>query len=321
MVFSRFPLFQFLFLLLSLNVADTSGSPEVCGIPKLADSVLGSKPLAPIYSLQCFSPRSRVTEVDEQFLERASNILQQNDVQMAVLFYAQWCPFSRSFRPMFDVLSAMFPRIYHFSVDEAVVRPSMLSRYGVHSFPALILQNHLGKVSYHGARDYESLIHFYINMTGVEPLSPVSKEDDPGTILSPFYTHQAGEERSHCPYSWAKSADRLLQQDMYLTLAVLFLTMRVLYLLYPTCLLWLKFVWERCVSYDNRVILRNNPTFVENMLSIVNLRRAFRSLRLYKKGNLQEGAINATAWASKSLAHVSLGEGSSSKILSGSEGQ
>lgn len=39
----------------------------------------------------------------------------------------------------------------------------------------------------------------------------------------------------------------------------------------------------------------------------------------YKRSNLQEGAMSAKAWASKSLASVSIGEASSSRNASLSE--
>lgn len=45
----------------------------------------------------------------------------------SVLFYASWCPFSSSIRPIFYVLSSMFPQTKHFLVEESTTMP----RYAV----------------------------------------------------------------------------------------------------------------------------------------------------------------------------------------------
>ncbi|RRT33655.1 hypothetical protein B296_00055593 [Ensete ventricosum] len=45
----------------------------------------------------------------------------------SILFYASWCPFSSSIRPIFDVLSSMFPQTKHFLVEESTTMP----RYAV----------------------------------------------------------------------------------------------------------------------------------------------------------------------------------------------
>jgi len=42
---------------------------------------------------------------------------------VALLFYASWCPFSRSFRPSFDVISSLYSSIPHFAIKESSVKP------------------------------------------------------------------------------------------------------------------------------------------------------------------------------------------------------
>jgi len=46
-----------------------------------------------------------------------------NGTYIAVLYYAAWCPFSRELRPVYDVLSSVFPSIHHVAVEESSVRP------------------------------------------------------------------------------------------------------------------------------------------------------------------------------------------------------
>lgn len=43
---------------------------------------------------------------------------------------------------------------------------SVLSQYGVHSFPVLFMHNRTARVRYYGPRQLESLILFYQNYTG-----------------------------------------------------------------------------------------------------------------------------------------------------------
>lgn len=260
----------------------------------------------------------RVRELDAVSLEAAMNILQKSpNTYMAVLFYASWCPFSKQCRPVFNVLSSMFPTIHHVAVEESASRPSVLSRYGVHSFPALFLQNQTLRVRYHGSRKLDSIIHFYENITGIKSISPDFATQTSSSSLRGLDRVKDVESGVHCPYSWAKSPEKLLQQDTYLILAILFLVLRMFHFLFPKVLIWLKRVWKRHVWPVNGAILReNHPTFIEQILYIFNINRIKCSLKFCKRRNFQEGAMNARVWASKSLASVSLGEGSSNKVAS-----
>lgn len=266
-----------------------------------------------------FFPDS-VRELDAVSLEAAFNSLQKiPNTYIAVLFYASWCPFSKQCRPVFNVLSSMFPTIHHVAVEESASRPSVLSRYGVHSFPALFLQNQTSRVRYHGSRDLDSIIHFYENITGIKSISPDFATQASSSSLRGLDRVKDVESGVHCPYSWAKSPEKLLQQDTYLMLAILFLILRMLHFLFPKVLIWLKRVWKRHVWPVNGAILRENHlTFIEQILYIFNINRIKSSLKFCKRRNFQ-GAMNARVWASKSFASVSLGEGSSSKVASVNE--
>eukprot|EP01018_Ginkgo_biloba_P007501 Gb_37627 [translate_table: standard] len=306
------------FMLIGMVMADPLGSSKC---PSSQDFVLPCQDTCMAADIRPHGNRSfdssRVTELDEVSLERALDIVKTDiGTYMAVLFYASWCPFSKACRPVFDVLSSMFPSIHHVAVEESALRP----RYGVHSFPSLFLQNQTSRMRYHGLRQLESLVDFYKNITGMEPVSPDFLAQGMSSRLSGLGMSKSIESGEHCPYSWAKSPEKILQQDTYLILAILFLVLRMLHFLFPKILLWVKQLWKRHVWPVNVAIVRENPpTFLEQILFIFNLNRIRSSLKFCKTGNFQEGAMNARAWASTSLASVSLGEGSSSKAGSFSE--
>ncbi|KAH9321024.1 hypothetical protein KI387_015663 [Taxus chinensis] len=284
---------------------------RVCPIPSVNDALFKNSLKPP----DVVGAGPRVAELDEVSLERALNFLQKSGSNyMAVLFYASWCPFSKLCQPVFSALSSMFPTIHHVAIEESAIRPSLLSRYGVHSFPSLFLQNHTSRVRYNGSRKLESIAAFYKNITGIEPVSPNPLTPVDGSNLRGLDLVKDIENEKHCPYSWAKSPEKLLQEDTYLTLAILFLVSRILYFLFPKVLLWLKQIWKRHVFPANVARMREyTPTYMERILYIFNTNRIKSSLKFCKTGNFQGGAMNARAWASKSLASVSLGEGSSSK--------
>ncbi|XP_059278472.1 5'-adenylylsulfate reductase-like 4 [Lycium ferocissimum] len=73
---------------------------------------------------------------------------------VALLFYASWCPFSKSFWPNFSIMSSLFPSIPNFAIEEFKPRLVMSfqhSKYGVHGFPTLILLNPTIRMQYHGS--------------------------------------------------------------------------------------------------------------------------------------------------------------------------
>ncbi|RZR70607.1 hypothetical protein BHM03_00000853 [Ensete ventricosum] len=115
----------------------------------------------------------------------------------------------------------------------------------------------------------------------------------------------------NCPFSWARSPEKLLQQDGYLALASCFLLMRLLNFLLPSLNACLQRAWRRQIRYASLINFWNHlRAYTEEAKQGVG--------RLYpcKRSNLQEGAMNARAWASQSLASVSLGEPSSGRAYS-----
>lgn len=250
---------------------------------------------------------SRVSELDDVSLERALDILRYRDDHMAVLFHASWCPFSKLCRSLFDDLSSMFPKIYHVAVEESVLMPSVLSRNGVHSFPSLFLQNQTSRVRYRGSRDLDSLVLFYKEITGIEPISldPLVKEFNGFRRPS---RNEGGQSMEDTPYPWEMSPKNVLQREPYLAFAILFLILRMLVYLFPKVLLQVKRCRLRRIWRVNLALLsENTPLILKHALHMLNLNRIWRRLKFSKTGNFQEGAKNARVWAS--LASVSLGKG------------
>jgi len=69
-----------------------------------------------------------VVKGDEVSLQKALNLVQKNSHEyVALLFYASWCPFSRTFRPSFSILYSLYPSIPHFAIEESSIRPRFVN--------------------------------------------------------------------------------------------------------------------------------------------------------------------------------------------------
>ncbi|KAJ8541375.1 hypothetical protein K7X08_002191 [Anisodus acutangulus] len=252
-----------------------------------------------------------VIQGDELSLQRALNMIHRNTHDyVALLFYASWCPFSRSFKPKFSIMSSLFPSIPHFAIEESAVKPSTLSKYGVHGFPTLFLLNSTMRMRYHGSRTLDSVIEFYGGSTGFQSAS-VDTTSLGKTGCSSNHLKLHGSEQENCPFSWARSPENLLQQETYLALATLFVLMKVLYKIFPALRKIAQVGWEGCVLHIRLRSLWELPLLYLNRA--VQLCNSLKDP--CKRSNLQEGAMNAKAWASKSLASVSFGESSTSRAV------
>ncbi|KFK32103.1 hypothetical protein AALP_AA6G199200 [Arabis alpina] len=288
------PISLFLFLFIDLTI-----SSSICPTTSPKDYLLGFRdpPICPVSGDESTSLRPRfvsVTEGDDRWLQSASDMIHKNKCDyVALLFYASWCPFSRSFRPSFDALSLLHSSIPHFAIEESSVRASTLSKYGVRGFPTIILFNSTIRIAYRGSRTLDSLVGFYSDVTGIETLDDSSPEL---TGLFPHLGNLNNTEPENCPVSWAKrSPENLFRQETYLALATVFVLLRLLHLISPTIVMLAKLTW-RLVAQNMRL----------GYIVAMHLKEPCMS------SNLQEGAMNARAWASKSLATVSIGDSSSS---------
>ncbi|CAH2070635.1 unnamed protein product [Thlaspi arvense] len=298
-----------LITLTSTTTVSSSFSVRVPICPKgpAKDYMLGLRDRnCPVSGDESASLRPRfvsVTEGDDFWLQMASDMIHKNKCgYVALLFYASWCPFSRSLRPSFDVVSLLYSSVPHFAIEESSVKASTLSKYGVHGFPTVILLNSTMRVTYRGSRTLDSLVAFYSDVTGIETLDETSVEK---SRLLPHLAKQNNTDSENCPVSWARrrSPENLLGQETYLTLATLFVLLRLLHLISPT-LVWLARLTWGGVTQNMRL---------QNLLE--------HTVASYLKepsmsSNLQEGAMNARAWASKSLATVSIGDSSTSVATS-----
>lgn len=144
-----------------------------------------------------------------------------------------------------------------------------------------------------------------------EPLERASLDK----MASPsHHAKRDNSEQESCPFTWARSPENLLQQETYLALAVTFVVLRSLYFILPALLVCVQCAWRRHLQYTS---LGGLWSLWEYPLTYLNRAiQLFNSLKEpCKRSNLQEGAMNARAWASKSLASVSIGDGSTSRVV------
>ncbi|PIA52113.1 hypothetical protein AQUCO_01000179v1 [Aquilegia coerulea] len=287
----------------------TYAESDVCPVLSISDSIIGFQDLCTdsfSFSIGYYGD----IEGDDASLQKALNLNQKNTNEyVSVLFYASWCPFSRTCRPTFGKLSLLYPSIRHFAVEESAVKPSILSRYGVHGFPTLFLlnSNSTMRVRYHGSRTLSSLVSFYNDVTGFKPL--LRDQSSLEKMENPLNVSKYGDTEENCPFSWARSPENMLRQETYLALATAFVVLRLTYFLLPVLIACARCVWRRHIWNASLMSLWEHP--------LAHIRRAmqvFNALKeRCKRSNLQEGAMNARAWASKSLASVSIGDASSSR--------
>ncbi|KAK4745188.1 hypothetical protein SAY87_011500 [Trapa incisa] len=287
--------------------------PALCEKESISELILGFRDNhCPLHGFSDLLMFVRVTEGDEVSLQRALNLIQRNSHKyVAVLFHASWCPFSRVFGPIFSLLSSLYPFIPHVSIEESAVRPSILSKYGVHGFPILFIMNSTTRVRYHGTRSLSSLVAFYNDVTGMESSTQDCTILEDRRDIPPDHKEHGNHEVENCPFWWARSPENLLQQETCLALATIFVILRLLYFLYPTICQLSYRIWE----YIRNVRLLSS---LDNLLSYLKQAVPLRSClrEPSKRRNLQEGAMNARVWASKSLARVEIGDASTSRCTS-----
>ncbi|KAM0041661.1 putative Thioredoxin domain, 5'-adenylylsulfate reductase-like protein [Helianthus debilis subsp. tardiflorus] len=301
--------FVLLAIFVTLTYADDTPrvSNSVCPLKSIKDSIFAS--LSPFCPMNSIDYSFGVIEGDEMSLQKALNMVNGNAESYAVfLFYASWCSFSVTFRPTLSAMASLYPSVSHFAIEESVVRPSILSKYGVHGFPTLIVLNSTTRVRYHGSRTLDSLVDFYTNVTGITPES-IDDTSLGETVHEHEKRNMSGTES--CPFSWARSPVNMLQHETYLTLATIFVVLRLVYLSYPFIVTCARVSWRRRTLNIRFKSLWEHPLLYMNRAI-----QLFTSLTEPCKRSNLHGAMNAKAkaeWASKSLASVSFGEASTSR--------
>ncbi|EOA29616.1 hypothetical protein CARUB_v10014268mg [Capsella rubella] len=240
-------------------------------------------------------------EIDGDSLDRLM-ALNQGNSYMSVLFYASWCPFSLAVRPKFDMLSSMFPQIQHLTVEHSQALPSVFSRYGIHSLPSVLMVNQTLMARYHGRKDLTSLIEFYEEATGLQPVQYVA-EGEPTRL-------EADDDNLITWLRNGTSIGGIFKQDPFLALSLLFICLQMAILVFPVAESRMRALWDSYAPNLNLERFREISQLFSRGLHMVDVRRLWLKLRLIKTRNFHERAKNAQAWAS-SLASVSLGQTSS----------
>ncbi|KAK9096271.1 hypothetical protein Sjap_021768 [Stephania japonica] len=287
----------------------TIAQSDFCPLIPPSDAISGDLWECPVCPSNCGAAAHffGVTEGDEISFQKVINLVHERRHEyVAVLFYASWCPFSRNLKPTFTVLSSLFPSIRHFAVEESAIRPSILSKYGVHGFPTIFLLNSRMRARYHGSRTIDSLVDFYGNVTGIKSLS-FGKSSLEKLRKSSNIAKVKDTKQENCPFSWARSPENLLQQERYLELASIFILLRLLYILLPKVVEHAQYAWRPQLTNVNFMNLWWH--FLSCLDRAVDACKTLKDR--CKLRNLHSRAKNVKAWVSKSLASVSIGGASS----------
>ncbi|KAL6986943.1 5-adenylylsulfate reductase-like [Sarracenia purpurea var. burkii] len=273
-------------VLSSLGFVSSTSSMPACHLqsPSLLDTLQSKCPLS-------FSPISPL-EVNGYFLDRTLTS-QRGSGYIAMLFYASWCPFSHDTRLIFEALSSMFPQIEHLAIEQSSAMPSVFSRYGIHSFPTILMVSQTSRIHFRGPKDLHFLVEFYKKVTGFEPV------------------HYVTVDQSTCSRK-GSFLNEISTMEPYLLFSLLFLCLKVLVFVYPKLVSRLRAFWVSCVPPLRLEIFGETSQILGRVLHIINVKSIWAKLKLCKVRNFRKGAKNAQVWAS-SLASVSLGETSSLK--------
>ncbi|KAL6861275.1 hypothetical protein ACP4OV_016975 [Aristida adscensionis] len=298
------PLLAVLLLLLLVAGEASAADPpthEVCPRPIAAAAILGLG--APrTCPTACRNPvhLPRIIEGNEAVVGWSINFVHRfKGTYVAVLFYASWCPFSQEFLPHFEKSGYLFPTILHFAFEESRIKTRTKSAFGIQGYPTLFIMNSSMRVQYHGPRSVTSLAAFYTAVSGIN----ASLDPTIGEVPSPTIKLRENANQENCIFCWARLLEKNLQQDIFLPLAVSFLILRLIYLLAPKIISFARWTWRRHTLFTN---LTNIHDYFFSYLEQGRLK--FNRIYPSKQVNLHDEARNASAWASKSLASVSIAE-------------
>lgn len=236
-------------------------------------------------------------------LERALSSKSGN-TYTAVLFYASWCPFSQDAHSTFEVLGSMYPQIDHLAVEQSSTMPSLFSRYGIHSLPAIIIVSQKSRTYFHGSKDLDSLVKFYKKTTGHEPVQYIAVDQ----------SGNSGSGRKSVVLSrYGLSAKETLTREPYLFFSVLFLSLRVMLYACPKFLFHSRNLWVSFRPHLNLEIFGETSQILGQIFHMIDFKRVWAKIRLHNHRNFHRGAGNARVLAS-SLASARFDETSRSKF-------
>ncbi|QCD97350.1 hypothetical protein DEO72_LG6g2060 [Vigna unguiculata] len=244
-------------------------------------------------ALPSYWPSVLTSKVDGNFIEGVL-YTRKRVGYVSVLFYASWCPFSHRILPEFEILSSMFPHVEHVALEQSLALPSLYSKNGIHSLPAILLVNQTSRVRYHGPKNLDSLIEFYSRNTGFEARDKV--------VVGQLSNLMSDEHSTIKGFSLGEISRR----EPYLALSILFLCLRIILSVFPTVMSHLKAFWS---SYVNHLSFQKLGQVMERVLHVMDLKRIWTKLELCKSRSFHERARSARVLAS-SLTSVSLGDSS-----------
>uniref|UniRef100_A0A7N0TCZ5 Thioredoxin domain-containing protein n=1 Tax=Kalanchoe fedtschenkoi TaxID=63787 RepID=A0A7N0TCZ5_KALFE len=286
----------FLCFLIFFISSSTEASLPLCHLQPPRFWLNHLQSLSPLYYYYSSSPPLR--QVNGDFLDLT--VAKLGSGHIAILFHASWCPFSREFYPIYETLSFMFPEIDHLTIEQSSAMPSVLSRYGIHSFPAILIVNHSSSIRYYGPRDLSSLVQFYETATGGEPVQYMTMDN----LMSP----SSSEKSDTTLISGDSSLMEMLTREHYLAFSILFIVLRLLYFMLPWALTCAKSLWRRLVIPQMKLeIFGETSQIFGRALHMIDVQRFWMKLKLCKSRNFHQRARSARVWAS-SLASVSVGE-------------
>ncbi|GFY83027.1 RNA polymerase II transcription mediator [Actinidia rufa] len=172
----------------------------------------------------------------------------------------------------------------------------VLSRYGIHSLPSILIVNQTTRVRYYGPKDLSSFVRFYKRTTGLHQVGDVT--EDQGRYS------QSGHKVLH-PWN-GNSLKEILIREPYLVFSVMFLFLRGFLYFFPDIISHLISLWLVYLPHLNVAILGESRQFLGRVLHLVDIKRVWSKLKTCKTRNFHNGARSARVWAS-SLASVSLG--------------
>lgn len=244
----------------------------------------------------------RVLQVGGRDINKALSLYRKGNYEYtALLFYAEWCPFSKAMRQMFDSLSVLFPAVHHIAVESSALWPSELSEHGVRSLPAIFVHNKTVRFQFRGPRFMEHISLFYEEKTGLMriPLSYSLTQVN----ISP--KRQASRERN-----WADWFGMWLRDDVYLAFAVFFLLLRFFLYAQPKIAALLRQYWN-LKGMSSKVQIRTSGRVIAKQRTRVAHAAGKGKGKILRKEESGKGVLSVPSWPSSSLAAVALAECSS----------
>ncbi|KAK3030493.1 hypothetical protein RJ639_038799 [Escallonia herrerae] len=176
-------------------------------------------------------------------------------------------------------------------LPDLYVTCSIFSRHGIHSVPSILMVNQKGRVQNGGPKDLR-----------LDPIIDLTEDQ---------VTYSKGGQRA-LQSSDGTSLREISTREPYLLFSILFLSLKALQCYFPAIVSRLTALWTLNLPHLNFGIFGESRQLVGRGFHLIDVKRVWSKLKLYKSKNFHSGAKSARVWAS-SLASVSFGEMSSAR--------